>query len=556
LALVALFFSAGAHAITQPSGGSLVVPIIDIGKLTCEDKNIERCIDASELDATLIAAVPDALVAPEVFQPSCNLTFKPLVKGGGDHVAFGWYNVKPDPAMVGKFLKPLKTELYGMFNLPRGNTSGATLATLPEGQAAALDLAAEEAAGRYKGGAIGFFLAARGNITGIDPATRNFIGITGHNDNDIYYTQHELNAGSAGASTYYQVLTWQSVHFPNSFYFGWEDQTASGSSDNDFDDLLFLVSGIQCSGGGEPCDTMLKGVCALGAMQCKKGELTCVQSIASTPEECNALDDDCNGEVDDGNLCKAGKICDRGRCVPKCGTAEFRCAVGLACNPRGVCVEKACLNLDCPVGQVCKAGACIDSCGGVTCPYGNVCRNGGCVDPCIGIECDEGFSCELGVCRSCECSACAGGKVCQATTNVCVDTGCETQACAAGTHCVAGACVEDCTGAKCPSGQLCQVGECVPDPNGISTGAGGEGGTDVPDPVLDLPTDPNGGTTNGGTSTTGGSKGEGATGAVIGQGAAPGEAAGCGCSVPRQSRAGALAVLLLAAGLGLRRRKS
>ncbi len=550
-------FGATAQAVFQPApAGTLVVPVIDTGKTTCEDKNVEHCIDGSEGNAALIAAQPDALVAPETFQPSCKLTFKPLVKGGGDHAAFGWYNVKPDPANVGKFLKPAQNELYGMFNLPRDNTSGAVLAGLPEGQVASLDLAAEEAAGRYKGGAIGFFLAAAGDLTGINPTTRNFIGTFALDR--IYYTQHELNAGSTKDSTYYQVLTWQSEAFPNAFYFGWEDQTASGTSDNDFDDLLFLVTGIQCSGGGEACDTGKDGVCAAGTNQCKKGELTCVQNIPASAEECNALDDDCNALVDDGDLCEKGFVCDRGRCVPKCSTGEFRCtASDLVCNSRGVCVEPACAEKECPAGQVCHAGACVDSCAGVKCPYGEVCHNGGCIDPCTGVECDEGFSCVLGVCRSCECSACLGGQICH--EKQCVDVGCETQTCIAGAHCVAGACVDDCQGTVCPTGQLCAAGQCQADPNAVSSsgGSGGSGGESL---VLINPGNGKGGSqASGGTGATSGGDG-------VDNGAGPGRpvklgdgtpesAAGCGCTVPRRASAHELGLLLVAAALGLRRRR-
>jgi hypothetical protein len=36
-----------------------------------------------------------------------------------------------------------------------------------------------------------------------------------------------------------------------------------------------------------------------------------------TPEACNGLDDDCNGEVDDGaDICGAGMVCTYGECLP------------------------------------------------------------------------------------------------------------------------------------------------------------------------------------------------------------------------------------------------
>lgn len=535
--------AAPAHAVLQPTPGGFTIPTLAAEVTTCSDQNVELCLDGSEGDPALIDAQADALVAPEVFQPTCTLTFKPITKGGGDHVAFGWYNVKPDPANAGRFLAPTQEELFGMMVLAQGNTPGADLV----GQQAVLNLAAEEAAGRYKGGAIGFFLAANGDLTNLelDPTTH---ALTGQVLTRIFYTQHPLNPGSAGGKTFFQVLTWQSVKFANSFYFGWEDLQASVDSDNDFDDLVFLVSGIQCTGGGEACDTGLEGVCKDGTQQCKKGQLECVQNIQPSNEKCNALDDDCNGEVDDGDLCEADKICDRGRCVPKCGTGEFRCALDLECTPRGVCVEPACAKKECPAGQVCQDGNCIDSCTGVVCPFGEVCRNGGCVDPCDGIQCDEGFNCVLGVCRSCECTSCAGAQVCH--DNVCVDAGCENQTCMAGSHCAMGACVDDCAGTQCPPGQMCALGECLADPNAPSTGgaagSNSTGGAIVFEPGKGGTGNAGSGSVNGGTSSGGGqmlSSGEGA-------------GSGCGCSIPAQ-RGGlrAAAGVAMAAVLLLRRRR-
>jgi MYXO-CTERM domain-containing protein len=539
--------AAPAQAVLQPTPGGSTIPKLDAGVTTCSDKNVEVCLDVSEGDAALINAQADALVAPEVFQPTCSLTFKPITKGGGDHVAFGWYNIKEDPANPGKFLKPTQEELFGMMVLAQGNTPGAMLV----GKEGVLNLAAEEAAGRYKGGAIGFFLAGDLDLKSLvlDPTTH---ALTGKTLTRVFYTQHPLNPGSAGDKTYFQVLTWQSVKFTNSFYFGWEDRQASGDADNDFDDLVFLVSGIQCTGGGEACNTGLEGVCADGTQQCRKGQLECVQSIQPSGEKCNALDDDCNGEVDDGDLCDAGEICDRGRCVPKCGTGEFRCAEDLVCTTRGVCVEPACAKKDCPVGQVCRDGNCIDSCMGVVCPYGEVCRNGGCVDPCGGIQCDEGFNCVLGVCRSCECTSCEGAQVC--SNNVCVDSGCENQTCMAGSHCSMGACVDDCAGTKCPTGQMCAMGACVADPNAPNMGGGG--GSDNTGGVIII--DPSKGPVTGGTASSGSGSGEpvAGTGQMLSSGEEPGSGGGCGCSVPAE-RGGlrALAGAALAAALLLRRRR-
>jgi MYXO-CTERM domain-containing protein len=539
---MSLSVSSLAAAVTQPSNGTTVIPALQGGITTCADKNVEVCLDESEADPSLIDAQKDALVAPETFQPTCQLTFTPIVKGGSISDVFGWYNVREDPSTPGKFLKPTQAELYGMF-YATGFKTGAELAAVPP---VVLDLGAEAAAGRYKGGQIGFFLVSTDGQISIDPVTHAVKGDAKFQ----FFTQHALNAGSSAAQTYYNVLTWESVAKKNTFYFGWEDLPAQGG-DNDFDDFLFSVSGVQCGGGGQPCKTEMLGVCADGVLQCKKGVIACVQTLQPTNEVCNALDDNCDGSVDEGDaLCGDREVCSAGVCVPKCGSNEFKCPTGRVCGPGSVCVEAACRDVTCEAGKVCQGGECVDSCTGVTCPHGRACRNGGCVDPCVGIECDEGFACVLGVCTSCECSACTDSTVCAVTpetsgAKLCVESGCENKTCAAGTHCAAGECKDNCADVICPEGQLCSMGECIADPNGAS------GGTDGMGVAGTLTIDPGGLGANGsGASASGG--------ASAGNGNKPvsTEQQACNCSVPGGGTGrGVAALALLASVAGLARRR-
>ncbi len=54
-------------------------------------------------------------------------------------------------------------------------------------------------------------------------------------------------------------------------------------------------------GGSMACNTGLSGVCSAGTTNCQNGTLACVQNMQAIPEDCNdMLDNDCNGVVNNG----------------------------------------------------------------------------------------------------------------------------------------------------------------------------------------------------------------------------------------------------------------
>jgi hypothetical protein len=53
-------------------------------------------------------------------------------------------------------------------------------------------------------------------------------------------------------------------------------------------------------GGGAACDTGRAGVCEAGITSCTGGEILCNQSTAASAEICDALDNDCNGAINNG----------------------------------------------------------------------------------------------------------------------------------------------------------------------------------------------------------------------------------------------------------------
>ena len=55
-------------------------------------------------------------------------------------------------------------------------------------------------------------------------------------------------------------------------------------------------------GGGETCETGLPGICGLGESFCNYGRFDCIVTIEPQSENCNGVDDDCDGTIDEGVL--------------------------------------------------------------------------------------------------------------------------------------------------------------------------------------------------------------------------------------------------------------
>jgi hypothetical protein len=180
-----------------------------------------------------------------------------------------------------------------------------------------------------------------------------------------------------------------------------------------------------------------QGQCAFGRWACAGDELTCITNEAEEELDCDGLDEDCDGDVDETFVFPSDE--------QNCGMCGRRCDEG------ELCCDGMCRDIG---SDLAHCGGCGDTCD-ASCCDGN-CVTTNTVDYCLAcnVQCEAGSGC------------CAEGCAPLDTVEHCGD--CETQ-CEAGFGCCEEGCAPldtvlhcgDCSTA-CLEGQTCTGGLCVP----------------------------------------------------------------------------------------------